>query len=773
MKLTVSLLGIVALLETSSQTAGAAEGAPAAASYQTTVTSTTPLHGSGLPRERVPGNVQTATAADLDASRSLDLTEYLEGAAGSVHLNQVVGNPLQPDVQYRGFAASPVLGAPQGMTVYLDGVRLNEPFGDTINWDLLPTGAIRTTNLMAGSNPVFGLNTLGGSLSIQTKDGFTHPGARAQLSGGSFARRGMTLELGTREGPFAAFVATNVVAEDGWRAFSPSEAKQAFVVLSYLGDATRVDVSLAGADTRLEGNGPAPVQLLAIDRRAVFTHPDRTTNQLLLGTLRAERRLREGLRLSGLAYLRGGRVRTFNGDQAAWERCAPPASPDQLCAEDEDGDRPVEDLGGNPVPFDAARPFDAALNHTRNRQLGFGAALQLAWRTLIRGRENDLFAGVTADEGRSRFFSYSELGRLSLTREALPAGIVDRQSLVRVDTVTRSLGLFATDTLALRPDLFLMVAARYNLSALSLEDRVDDDLDGDHDFGRLNPAVGISYQPRPFIGGFASYSESARAPTALELSCADPDAPCRLPNSFVSDPPLEQVVARTVELGARGRLTRGRLGVSYSAAAFHAHTTSDIVFISAGPLTSQGYFANIGRTRRQGIELAVEGRRTWGEGGPALLWSAHYTFLDATFRSPFVASSPNHPGADAGGTLPVQRGHRVPGVPRHLAKAGVTLDLGRVTVGAGVIVNGGQYLRGDEANRLAPLPGYALLDLRAAWQLTPALTVFARARNVLDADFATFGALGDPSLLGAGFDDQRFHGPGAPRGLWGGVDLRY
>src|SRR4029077_16286046 len=110
--------------------------------YETVVTVATPLHGSGLPREEVPANVQTVTAAQLAAQHSLDLSAYLGDAVGSVHVNDVQNNPLQPDLQYRGFLASPLLGAPQGLSMYLDGVRLNEPFGGATNWDLIPAHAI-------------------------------------------------------------------------------------------------------------------------------------------------------------------------------------------------------------------------------------------------------------------------------------------------------------------------------------------------------------------------------------------------------------------------------------------------------------------------------------------------------------------------------------------------------------------------------------------------------------------------------------------------------
>jgi iron complex outermembrane receptor protein len=708
--------------------------------YQTVVVAATPLHGSGLPREMVPANVQTAGAA-IAASRSLDLPELLAGQLGSVHLNQVQGNPLQSDLQYRGFVASPVLGTPQGMSVYLDGVRLNEPFGDALNWDLIPPGALRSLNLMPGSNPLFGLNTLGGALSLASKDGFSSPGARVAASAGSFGRRGLALDLGGHRGPFAAFLAADFLAERGWRVASPSSAARLFGVVSHARGSSRVDLSALAASTRLDGNGPAPVELLARDRRAVFTYPDRTSNRLLMASLRAEH-LVGPLRLSGVAYARGGDTVTLNGDQAT----------------------------------EPGTGFDAALNRTTTRQLGYGASAQLAWLRSFGARhhrENRLFAGLSLDAARAHFSAASEGATLSADRQALPSGMVDPDSAVALATFTRTIGVFASDTLSLRPDLFLTASGRFNHARLTLDDRLSDALDGRHTFTRFNPAAGLSWQPRPVFGVFAGYSESARAPTPLELSCANPDAPCRLPNGFVSDPPLSQVVARTFEVGVRGRIERSRTFVDYNAAAFRTTTSHDLLFVSAGPVTNQGFFDDVGRTRRQGVELGVEGRRALGDRGSALAWSAHYTWLDASFRSPFVARSPNHPQA-VDGALAVPVGARLPSVPRHLANASVTGTLrDRLSLTASLVVNGAQRLRGDEANLLPPVAGYAVVDLRATGRVWRGLSLFARVRNLLDARYASFGTLGDPSpVLGPDVRDPRFEGPGAPRGIWLGVEAR-
>jgi outer membrane receptor protein involved in Fe transport len=277
------------------------------------------------------------------------------------------------------------------------------------------------------------------------------------------------------------------------------------------------------------------------------------------------------------------------------------------------------------------------------------------------------------------------------------------------------------------------------------------------------------------IGGYAGYSESMRVPTPLELTCASETDPCRLPNGFISDPPLAAVVARTFEAGVRGRWRRERASLDYVAAAFRTTNSNDILFISSGAVANRGFFANVGDTRRQGIETSLAGRARLGAtaGRGRVEWAIHYTYLDARFEAPFSEPSAVHPNA-VGGVLAVSAGARIPSVPAHNAKAVVTWFGGRgVSVGFDALANSGQYYRGDEANLLAPVPGFFLMNLRAAWQIARPLSVFAIVSNVFDARYATFGVLGDATPVLPMYTDPRFNGPGAPRAAWAGVDVSY
>jgi outer membrane receptor protein involved in Fe transport len=743
--------------------------APAPA-YETVVTATTPLHGSRLPRDRIPANVQTATGQSISDQHSLDLSAYLNDALGSVHVNDVQSNPLQPDLQYRGFVASPVLGAPQGLSTYLDGARLNEPFGDTVNWDLIPTNAIRSINLMPGSNPLFGLNTLGGALSLETKTGFTDPGAAASLLYGSFGRKLVRASGGAHGGRFGVFAAAQLFDEDGWRAFSPSRSANALLSTSYESGATSAELVLLGVDTRLTGNSASPEQLVAVDRAAVFTFPDRTENRLFMALARCERPLATQVRLSGTAYLRESRTQSLSGDQHDWAACA--TQPGVLCSADQAGaEVPVLDRNGDPVPF--AGSYDAANNRSSTRQHGYGAAAQLAIEAPLGGRENHLFFGAAADQGRIQFRAQSTVATLTAQRGTLDAGFLDPASPVAVDSVVSSLGVYASDTFAPRRDLFVTLSARFNVSTLSLADQLGAALDGDHTFRRLNPALGLSYQPRVEIGAYAGYSESARAPTAVELTCASPSAPCRLPNAFVADPPLNQVVARTLEAGVRGGYRRGRATLDYALAGFQTGNADDILFISSGMVANQGYFSNVGATRRRGVEAGLQGRQRLGAQS-RVDWSLHYTLMNATFETPFTAPSATHPDA-VNGAIAVPAGAHIPSVPSHVAKAGLGWVSGfGVSAGANVVANSSQYFRGDVANRLAPLPGFVVVNLRVAYQIARPLSLALLVNNAFDARYANFGVLGSATgVLGAGYDSPRFVGPGAPRAAWLELAARY
>jgi outer membrane receptor protein involved in Fe transport len=252
-------------------------------------------------------------------------------------------------------------------------------------------------------------------------------------------------------------------------------------------------------------------------------------------------------------------------------------------------------------------------------------------------------------------------------------------------------------------------------------------------------------------------------PTPVELTCADPDDPCRLPNAFVSDPPLHQVTAATWEAGVR----QARGPTRWAVAAFTTTARDDIIFVSSGTLRGEGHFQNITRTRRRGLEGTLD-----YEIANRFSATAAYTWQRATFGVPIRIASRFHPGAERS-EIAVASGDRLPGVPAHAGKLAVGAALtDRLAVGASVRAQSGQFLRGDEANLLDRTRGFVVFNAHARRRLTDRLIAIVEAQNLLDARYYTFGVLGDPSPV-ADDDDPRFLSPGAPRAVWGGVEIEF
>ena len=724
------------------------------------VVGTTPL-GARSEAARVPRNVQTADAEDLAASGAIDLADYLRRQFASVHVNDAQNNPLQPDLQYRGFVASPLLGLPQGLAVYQDGVRLNDPFGDTVNWALVPQSAIDTVYLMPGSDPLFGLNALGGAIAIETKTGLTAPGTSAELTAGSFGRTVLQAETGggSRRGSY--FATIERLDEDGWRDYSPTEATQAFASFRTEARLATIDASLTYADADLIGNGAAPVDLLAQNRRAIFTRPDRTQNELLLLNVTGERRLSDRLEITGNVYWRDSDTDTYNGDDSDFEECED--EPGIVCEEEDDEEEIVLDPSGEEIVADEA-VLGATVNRTATRQKSKGFALQTSWRsaaTAAVARQST--AGISYDDGDIGFRSSTELGRLDETRLAVPGGAFVGESFVALDAKTRNTSAFLTATLTPRAGLSVTLSGRYNRTTVKLYDRLGTALNGRHTFERFNPAVGATLDLGRDTSFYASYSEANRAPSPVELTCADEDDPCRLPNAFVADPPLEQVVASTFEVGLRGVSN----GLRWRTALFRTVNDDDILFISAGALTNEGYFDNVGKTRRNGVELSLDGTAGRAQ------WFVGATHLDATFRDSFAVASPNHPAA-VDGEIAVQRGDRLPLIPSGLVKGGVDFDVSpSFRLGAELLASGSQYVRGDEGNDAEKVSSYSIVNLRASYRVNDNVSVVFNVDNVFDRDYETFGVFGEADeVLGDDFENPLFLGPGAPRAAWLGVRLR-
>lgn len=822
----LSLAAVAAAGAAHAESATVATGARVS---EVVVVARTPLQSDAVDLRDVPAPAQVATSAEIERSHALDLTAYMSRALAGVYVNDVQNNPLQPDINYRGFTASPLLGAPQGLSVYMDGVRLNQPFGDVVSWDLIPRAAIDSMTLMPGSNPLFGLNTLGGALSIRTKDGRSAPRSSVQLGYGSHDRWQVEGETGGQAANgLNWYITGNRFADRGWRDASPSKSTQLFGKIAWNDARTDLSLAAAYADTDLTGNGLQEQRFLARDYASVYTKPDVTRNRSGLINLTVTRAFGDRLRFGGNAYVRSIRTRSLNGDinddsltaalyqPNAEERAA-------LAAAGYIG-VPTAGESAENTPFPSWRCIanillndepnekcNGLLNRARTDQADGGVAGQLTWDAPLGARPNQFTAGAAFQASRAHFVQSSQFGYLTPDRGVAvavgPGAFADGAQAsadafdARVDLKgrTRVGSIYATDTLSLTPRLRLTLSGRFDATTVKSWDAITPagpgSLTGRHRYSRFNPAIGLTFNPSDSLGAYLAYNEGSRAPSAIEIGCADPENPCRLPNAMAGDPPLSQVVTRTVEAGVRGRAF-GRAG--WRIGAFRAENDDDIMFV-ADDVSGFGYFKNFGRTRRQGLEVGIDGRVA------RVALAASYAFLDATYRSAEVVggagNSTNESGPGLDGVITVRPGDHIPLTPRHVLKASARWEANdRISLEGDVQAVGGVYARGNENNRHQPdgvyylgagrTAAYAVMNLGAEFHPSHSVKLFLQVNNIFDTRYYTAAQLGSTGFTDTGAFIARpfagqviagerptrgatFYAPGAPRLVWGGVKVSF
>ncbi len=731
---------------------------------EVTVIGVTPLLGTGVPLDQIPANVQVISPAQQRNDHPQSVSDMLDRRLGSVTSTDYQGNPMQANLSFRGFTASPVLGEAQGISVYQNGMRLNEAFGDLVNWDMNPSFAVDSIQVMPGSNPVFGLNALGGAVALKMKDGFTTHGTTIELDGGSTGAARMMGEIGRQFGDLGVYSGIATQYDHGWRDHSSSRLVQSYTDIAIRRGALDLGMGTTLAASDLSGLGGAPIELAHEDRSAVFTSPDQTQNMVAAVDLRGAYAFSGGTAMQGNVYYRRLNSRTHNGDTFDGQACAAPDD-DELC--NDDGEE-LKDRSGRSVP--SALVGNAAINNTSTTSDSVGAALQLSHDGRVAGLANLATLGTSLDQGWTRYHTNTELGRLADDRSVIGSGLYlgDDDYNVRLNTKNTYYGLYYTDTLSLTQALHLTLAGRYNWARVKLDDKLGDDLNGDHTYGRFNPSAGLSWQVAPGLTTFASYAEANRVPTAAELSCADPTRPCRVPNAFQADPPLDQVVSRTVEVGARGNvgLAGGKLG--WSLAAFTTRNQDDIIFVSAGPVVGSGYFANVGSTTRQGLEGGVDTRL-----GRWTLF-ANYALTRAIFSSDMTLHSPQNSAADADGNIQVNKGDRMPGIPQHSLKLGADYAITDAwMVGADARLSSNRVLRGDESNTMDKIPGFGIVNVKTSYKFTDHAEGFLKVNNVFDKKYYTAGVLGEPDTVFPSYTDPRFLSAGAPLNLWAGLRISF
>ncbi len=727
-------------------------------------------------QEANPVIIVTAPGDDADADDAIAVDRRALGRTpaasllgtvarevAGVSLSNAQGNPWQPSLVYRGFAASPLQGNAQGLAVYVDGVRFNQPFGDTVNFDLLPDSAIESVTIKDAS-PVYGLNALGGAVVLATKTGRSAPGVNLYGAIGDYGRREGGGEAGWSRGTFSAYAAVQARHEAGWRRFSPSTLTTGFADMGWDGARAGLHIKFSGADSNLTGNGSAPVELLAADYRAVFTFPDQTVNRFHRVSLHPWIAIGEHSRIEASLYGQWLKQRTLNGDAADIEECEDAAG--FLCLENAASgeENPLRTAQGALIADTLGGEGYGVLNRSETVTGGTGALIQFVDKRALLGGENALIVGFSLDRSRTRFAASTELGALTAQRSVTGLGAVIAQpdgaiAPVGLRTATQYTGLFVAESLPLGPDLTAEIGLRWNEARVKLIDQLGTALNGNHVFRRFNPGIEFDYRVSPALTLRAGYAETNRAPTPAELSCADEAAPCSLTNFFVGDPPLRQVVGQSWEAGASGRIA-GPWTLQWQLSAYRTTSRDDIQFIAAAT-RGRAFFQNIGTTRRQGFELSASMAR-----GPLSL-RAGYALTDATYRSPLVFNSPDNPSAAADGTITVAPGNRIASVPRHRGVFSVDYETDLFTLGGDVQAQSGQVLQGDEGNREAPVAGFAVVNLRGSARLFGKISLFAEVSNFFDRRFATFGTFSETSEVdlaeAPGAANPRSLTPGAPR----------
>lgn len=739
-------------------------------------TAPTPTASVGIDVDKVPSAINAVGANQIERTNSLSIADALQQQVPGIIISDTTGNPFQPDVQFRGFVASPVPGTPQGLAVYQNGVRVNEAFGDTVNWDLIPTAAIRSVTVVT-NNPAFGLNALGGAVNVLMKDGFNYRGAEINTMGGSFGRIQSSAQWGKQVDNFAVYGALEGLHDNGFRNFSASDVRRFYGDVGYKSDASEFHLNMGVANNRFGATATAPVELLQNYWGATYTSPQISSNRVGYVNVTGKVEATPTWTIDGVAHLRVYEHKTTDGNPTETQPCA--ANAGLLCFGD--GVSPANGLNG----VQLANPFapDAVLgqiDRTTTRSVTAGATVQATNKDELFGHNNQFMMGASFDASTTRFGASAELGTIGSNYVVSGSGIFlgpsgDPTSIgpVALRATNRYTGFYAADTFDVTDAFAVTAGGRYNIAHITLNDQIGTELNGDHTFTRFNPMIGGTYKITSEVTAYAGYSEANRAPTPLELGCADPQRPCIIGAFLISDPPLKQVVSRTVEAGLRGtkELNIGTLG--WKVGAFRAKNTDDILAIPSNELQGFGYFQNVGATRRQGIEAQVTLT------SKTLQLYASYALVDARFLDSLQLGS-NSPFRDGNGNVQVLPGNRIPAIPRDRIKAGFDYSVtDALKVGGDALFVGSQYFVGDESNQAPRLPSYTVFNARASYQVDKTIQLYGRVDNIFDKRYATYGTFFDTTAVpnfangGLPFTDARTVSPARPRSLYAGLKATF
>ena len=723
----------------------------------------------------VPSAVTNVTDAEIDREGTMQVQQALQQQVPGIIISDAAGNPMRAEVSYRGFDASPVSGRAQGLAVYQNGVRINEAFGDTVQWDVLPSNAISSMSVVS-NNPSFGLNAVGGAVSILMKDGFSYQGGELDLMAGSFGRRQVGVQAGGSSGNASVYVAAEGIKDDGFRDFSDSEVKRFYGDLGLRGSLAELHLSLTAAKNEFGATAAAPIQLLERDWSNTFTSPQTTNLEVFMPTISGTVKATSTLSLSGVGYYRSYKNRVVDGNVTELEGCANPGpNAGLLCLEEDGGEEVVVDGNGNPISASAVDDPLGSIERLNTDSKSWGGVIEGQEKSPLFGRPNLFIAGVSYDHGKSNYRTSSELGTIQPKYVVDGSGIIvggpDEVAPRDLDSVNTYWGLYFSNALDITDRLTVTVGGRYNNATIKLNDNTGDfpGLNATNTYERFNPQVGANYKLMQGLSVYGGYSESNRAPTPAELGCAEPEFPCLIESFLTDDPPLDQVVGRTSELGLRGQGMYYGGRYTWGAGLFRTLSSDDILPITND--TGRIFFVNAGDTLRQGVELSATYETSkWN-------FYASYAFVDATL---------DKCEQEDGECAFLRQGDRLPGIPRHRFKAGFEDWLtSKWKFGADLVAaSNSPYFPNevsDEEGLSAKLPGYTRVDLHSSYDITDNIQVYGLVKNLFNQKYGLYGTYFeadevsevDEELGGAGFTDPRTISPSMPFAAYGGVKFKF
>ena len=518
----------------------------------------------------IPAKVTVISVEDIQESGATTVQEAIAQTTGVVMHNQV-GNAFEQTIDFRGFNGNPV----SSTSVFVDGVRVNDPEFGFVNFDLLPLETIERIQIIPSSSAIYGNNAMGGVINITTKRGAEQRQLTSEAAFGSFGRQRYTVNTGGPIGKLDYFGSLSREREDGYRDESDAKLWRGFGKIGYRPwEGTDLTASYTYIKDNLEQAGSLPRDMAGDDPKANFTPGDFVDRE------------NNFVRLTARQVIPGGFMFTGNGFFRRVQQ----------------------------ESFLVSQPFTVGGNNSTSQNLvdtnSWGGTFQLAHELEIGEIRNTLSVGgeIAWNDFGNRLLSQSDFGPFNIRRKS-------------EEEVT---AFFFQDTVHLFSNVVLVGGFRYDRRELDFRDLLNSANDGRKVYTRTTPRGGITYFLAPQSSVYFSYSQGFRVPTNDELFAQ---------GTFGSNPNLKAVRSHNFEIGLKSAIsTWGSLAI----ALFQSNIRNEIFFtcLLCDFSPEDGQNRNVNKSRRRGVELTLKVKPN--EFGDVVV---NYTYTEAQFRSRFNISS--------------------------------------------------------------------------------------------------------------------------------------